>query len=77
MGVIFLVTFRVGLNLCFNYRWVCTKCGEKEILGRHKFCSECSGIMHAVKEEKKLCPRGHKVDKNNKFCPKCGTSLNG
>jgi len=62
-----------------NRDWVCAKCGEKEILGRHKFCAECGGIMHAVKHAVKrvkiFCLRGHRVSKYDKFCPKCGVSL--
>lgn len=77
MGVLFLVPLGVGWNMCFNYKWVCTKCSEMEIFSRHKFCSVCGGIMHAIKKEKILCPRGHEVAKNDKFCSKCGTSLNG
>ena len=71
--LLYLLLWRRSINA----RWVCTKCGKMEILGRYKFCPECGGIMHAVKKEKILCPYGHKVEKYYKFCPKCGTSLNG
>jgi rRNA maturation endonuclease Nob1 len=70
------MAFQEYIDLCLNYNWVCTNCGE-EAFRRHKFCSGCGGIMHTRKKEKRLCPRGHKVEKDEKFCPKCGTSLNG
>ncbi len=56
----------------YNTDWACSKCGEKEILGRHKFCAECGSIMYDMKKEKRLCPRGHRVEKHDRFCRKCG-----
>jgi len=73
-GLLYLLIFFFQI---INKEWVCTICGKSESAGRHKFCSECGGVMHAVKKEKILCPRGHRVEKHDKFCPKCGTSLNG
>lgn len=69
--ILLLLSFRYDINT----DWVCAKCGEKEILGRYKFCSKCGSIMHAVKRVKIFCLHGHRVSKYDKFCPKCGVSL--
>ncbi len=58
-----------------SWEWVCTKCGDNEILGRHKFCSACGGLMGLKKKEKRFCSRSHRVSKYDRFCPKCGVSL--
>jgi hypothetical protein len=58
-----------------NKKWVCTKCGAKEFFGRCNFCSICGGVMHSVKKERGRCPRGHRVEKYDKFCSRCGVSL--
>jgi len=60
-----------------NWRWVCTKCGEEKRWAiRHKYCSECGGVMGLAKKEKpRFCPNGHHVDKWDKFCSKCKSPL--
>ncbi len=58
-----------------NTDWTCSKCGADEIIGRHKFCSTCGGIMHTVKKKKISCPRGHRASKYDTFCHKCGVRI--
>jgi len=70
--IVFATLLWLVLLIKSKKEWVCTKCGDREILGRHKFCTECGGIMHAVKKEKILCPRGHRAEKHDRFCRKCG-----
>lgn len=62
-------------HLHFDHEWICANCGDKALIPRYRFCSKCGNIMHAVKKQKTLCPRGHRVSEYDKFCPKCGVSL--
>jgi ribosomal protein S27AE len=61
-------------SLRSTYLWVCSKCGNWEVV-RYKFCPRCGGKMIPKPKEEPRCPRGHTVPKYAKYCPKCGEKI--
>jgi len=71
-----------ALILVLIYRWienckvVCKECGERYLLSwRQKYCEKCGGLLIAIKEKERKCPKGHKIKDESKFCPICGVKL--
>jgi rRNA maturation endonuclease Nob1 len=77
-----IVGFIVGVLMAyegwrreFAYDWVCSECGNWEIIRRYKFCPKCGGKMIPKPRMERKCPQGHAVPKYAKYCPKCGAKI--